>query len=272
MGWGLRRKAKDLYERGMSRLGILPMIPPADVALGVGQGDFVAVGREFLRHFIEIGQLAPSDRVLDVGCGTGRMAVPMTAYLNPSGRYRGFDVSRDSIAWCRNRITPRFPNFRFEWVDVFNKAYNPAGRIAPSAFTFPYPDGEFDFVFLTSVFTHMLPADVSHFLDEISRVLSPGGRCFATFFLLTPATESAIASGESSLALREEFAGCRVLTKDRPEDAIAYPESVIRSEIARAGLRIREPIRYGTWSGPSSPGFTYQDVVLAVKESPPGSV
>ena len=41
-----------------------------------------------------------------------------------------------------------------------------------------------DVAFLTSVFTHMLPEDVEHYLDELARVLKPGGRTLITWFLL----------------------------------------------------------------------------------------
>ncbi len=72
-------------------------------------GEFRATGEEFLTYFIEIGGLRPSDRVLDVGCGVGRMAVPLTRYLSPEGRYEGFDVMANAVEWCQRHITPRFP-------------------------------------------------------------------------------------------------------------------------------------------------------------------
>ena len=54
----------------------------------VGNGDFKAVGYEFLRYFIQYGDLAPDDDVLDVGCGIGRMALPLANYLK-HGSYSG---------------------------------------------------------------------------------------------------------------------------------------------------------------------------------------
>ncbi len=44
----------------------------------VGDGDFKSKGNEFLKYFIEIGGIKKTDHVLDVGCGIGRMAVPLT--------------------------------------------------------------------------------------------------------------------------------------------------------------------------------------------------
>ncbi len=47
----------------------------------VGGGDFKVIGNEFFRYFVEIGGLKPHEKVLEVGCGIGRMAVPLMGYL-----------------------------------------------------------------------------------------------------------------------------------------------------------------------------------------------
>lgn len=49
------------------------LTPPKRLAFSVG-GNFKRVGEKFLQHFIELGGLKQSDRVLDAGCGVGRMA------------------------------------------------------------------------------------------------------------------------------------------------------------------------------------------------------
>lgn len=49
-------------------------------------------GEQFLQYFIELGGLKPSDRVLDVGCGIGRLAIPLTQYLDARGGYAGLDI------------------------------------------------------------------------------------------------------------------------------------------------------------------------------------
>src|SRR3546814_13028266 len=60
----------------------------------IGDGDFRAIGAEFLRHFVELGGLTPEDDVLDIGCGFGRMALPLARYLPPPSRSVGFDIVR----------------------------------------------------------------------------------------------------------------------------------------------------------------------------------
>ena len=102
---------------------------------------------------------------MDVGCGIGRMAVPLINYLTEVGSYDGFDIIKPNINWCMNNITPRFPHFRFQHVDIYNKHYNNTGTLQANTFSFPYPDESFNFVLLTSVFTHMLPVDLRHYLQ-----------------------------------------------------------------------------------------------------------
>src|ERR1700741_1289804 len=100
------------------------LIPPRCLH-SVGPSDFVETGEEFLRYFTELAGLTPHERVLDVGCGTGRMARPLSRYLT-DGRYDGVDVVGPSIAWCQAAYR-RFPNFRFHHADVYNRVYNPKG-------------------------------------------------------------------------------------------------------------------------------------------------
>jgi len=159
-------------------------LTPPKRMIFVGDGEFKKVGEVFLQYFIQFGELKPNERVLDVGCGIGRMAVPLTTYLEERANYEGFDIVADGINWCRNNISSKFPNFHFQLADVFNKNYNPNGQHKASEYKFPYENESFDFIFLTSVFTHILPQDLKNYFSEISRVLKRNGRCLITFFLL----------------------------------------------------------------------------------------
>lgn len=244
-------------------LGLRPDLVPPRRLMFMGTPDYVAVGDEFLGHFRALGGLEPHHRVLDAGCGIGRMARPLTAYLDERGSYEGFDLDATGVAWCARNVTARFPRFRFTRVDVCSDRYNPKGRIAPSEFRFPYADASFDFVFLTSVFTHMLPGDVDRYLAECGRVLAPGGRCLSTWFLRNGESERLLAEGRARLAIPHERDGCRVLDPAVPGDAIAIPEERMLRGLAAAGLE-PETVRYGAWSGRGE-YLTFQDVVVARK-------
>lgn len=207
------------------------------------------VGELYLPLFVELGGLTPDQAVLEPGCGTGRMAESLTDHLSATGSYDGFDVVAKAIRWCNDHIAARHPNFRFQHVDVFNRAYNPKGSLDPAEFPFPYADESFDFVFLTSVFTHMLPPEVRHYLRQIRRVLRPEGRCLATFFLLNEESMAAARSGTAGRRFEHEGEGYRYDYARSPEAAIAYEETDVLGFLEEAGLGLHVPIRYGRWSG-----------------------
>jgi SAM-dependent methyltransferase len=149
----------------MSSFGRKPVepVPPADLH-DVGGGDFKEVGAVFLDLFQKVGGLKPSDDVLDMGCGIGRIAVPLAGHLDDSGSYAGFDIVPDAIEWCRENVSPLHRNFEFTQADLYNKRYNPEGPTKATEFSFPYPDDNFDFALATSLFTHLLPEEMKHYL------------------------------------------------------------------------------------------------------------
>lgn len=237
-----------------------PPLPPRHLSF-VGDSDFEQTGREFLGHFTELGGLGPNDRVLDVGCGIGRMALPLTDYLE-GGSYAGFDVGREMVRWCSRNISPRHPSFEFAWAPIYNAKYNPFGTVAAGEFRFPYEDASFDFAFATSLFTHLQRQETAHYLAETARVLRPGGACLLTFFLLTPESEAEIAANRASFDFRHPVDGGKTTDPRQPEEAIAFRVEVLRELLAEAGLRVREPLHFGGWANaPGAPSM--QDVVVA---------
>jgi len=246
-----------------------PLVPPARlIFVGGGRRDFRTLGDSWLRTMVRFADLRPDESVLEVGCGIGRMAVALTGYLSADGRYEGFDVVPKGITWCQQAITPRFPNFRFQRADLYNKEYNPAAKTRASEYAFPYADDSFDFVFLTSVFTHMLPADVRHYLAEVRRVLRPGGRCLVTWFVLDDEARKRVTEGSPGPLrdFRVPLGDCWIVDSAAPEAAVAYDEPTLRALYREAGLTICEPLLFGVWSGPSRSANPHgQDVVVAVR-------
>lgn len=164
------------------------LTPPRELRMLVGPFRYVhpyrAIGEEHLQYFRDLCALKPNEDVLDVGCGCGQMAAQLTKYLDQRGRYEGFDIVSTMIEWCRKNISSQYPNSHFQLADVFNKHCNPKGKYKASQYKFPYESESFDFVFLKSVFTHMLPQDMEIYLFEIARVLKKDGRCLVTCYLL----------------------------------------------------------------------------------------
>lgn len=242
------------------------LMPPEKEIFPGNAGNFERAGQEFLGHFKELAGLQPDHRVLDVGCGIGRMAIPLTGYLSREGGYEGFDVVRRGVEWCRRNVTPRYPNFRFQVADVHNERYNPRGRHEAREYRFPYEDESFDLVFLASVFTHMMPDEVDNYLSEISRVLKPGGRCLISYFLLNEESLGLIEAGKSPLDFKPSTGVYRVVDPEKPEHAVGYDEKHVLGLYEKHGLRPSAP-EYGSWCGRGH-HLSYQDIIVAAKGGP----
>ena len=237
-------------------------LPPPELNF-VGDGDFATIGEHFLTILTEHAGLRPHHRVLDVGCGIGRLAAPLTRYLDARGRYEGFDVVDVGIDWCRREVTPRFPHFRFQLADVYSGSYHPRGRYAACEYEFPYADGAFDVVVLTSVFTHMLPADVANYVAQVARVLKPGGTALATFFLRNAESERLTAAGRSRVTFHPRR-GYGTANPRQPEDAICYDEAHVLGLLGLWGLAPAGPVHYGAWCGRGG-ALNGHDIVVATK-------
>jgi SAM-dependent methyltransferase len=130
------------------------------MALAVG-GDYEAVGT--LEYFLLLQHgLQRGHTVVDVGCGSGRLAVQLKEYL--TGTYIGIDVVPELHEYARNACG------RPDW-----KFYTAPGV------NIPEPDGSADFVCFFSVFTHLTHEDSFRYLAEAARVLRPGGRIVFSF-------------------------------------------------------------------------------------------
>lgn len=223
------------------------------------RNDYHAIGRNLFSLLVEHGGVLPTDRVLDVGCSCGRIAAEFTRFLT-TGTYDGFDIEGPAVAFCQRAITPRHPSFRFVHADLYNAHYTPDSTVPASEYQFPYVDSSFDFVFLTSVFTHMQRAETLRYLSEIARVLAPGGRVLATFFLLDADAEAAIARGRADFAFAHAGEGTRVQFAENPDHAVAHPRESMLAAFAGLGLDVQNVLTGGWRSGAGEP---YQDVVIA---------
>jgi SAM-dependent methyltransferase len=234
---------------------------PAPENIFVGDGDYRAIGAEYLGHFVRVGGLKSSDRVLDIGCGIGRMAVPLTQYLDEAvALYEGIDPVSEGIAWCVKNITPVYPRFRFCQVDVAHELYNPGGALAGTEVVLPFADASFDFIAMVSVATHLPPEEIAAYAREATRLLAPGGRLFMTAFLIT--------SGDTDReGARPKFVpgnapGTWYGDPAAPLAAIGFNPNVMEEAVNAAGLTL-QVVDLGNWRGTES--THYQDIVIASK-------
>jgi len=245
---------------------LAPLVPTVEQMFDGPQSleEFKANGEEFLRVYKEICGVQPDEKMLDVGCGIGRKTLPLTQYFNQRAVYEGVDITKPGIEWCRDKITPRFPNFHFQQIDVYNKHYNPGGKYRPSKYKFTFANESFSFIMLGSVFTHMQPDDLENYLSEIHRVLRKDGRCLITYFLLNEESLRLIETGDSTLDLKYVFDKYRSVSREVPEEAIAVDETWIRDLYRNLGLKVVR-LDYGSWCAREK-YLSYQDLILAAKE------
>ena len=253
----------------------LASAPLPDPSIIRQSGPFTSIEAYFrsaLRQFGELLRLTglkPRQAVLDYGCGMGRMALPLAAYLDPElGRYCGVDTDARSIEVNRRLLGGR-DHLRFEHVDLFNSMYNPDG--APMAQLETLDLGErFDLAFLFSVFTHVLEDDSAPLLRFLARHLEPGATLVSTWFLLNPQSQRGIDEGLAKFRFPfERGGGIRVNHRETPEGAVAYPEDAALARLDACGFAVEQVIP-GHWAGTRTSRMG-QDVIVARRRGSPSA-
>jgi ubiquinone/menaquinone biosynthesis C-methylase UbiE len=116
---------------------------------------------------INLARLKPGETVLDVGCGTGTLAIVAKGRVGRTGKVHGIDASPEMIARARKKTE------KAGLAVDFRKA---------SIEALPFQDRQVDVV-LSTLMLHHLPRQVrENGLYEIRRVLKPGGRVLIVDF------------------------------------------------------------------------------------------
>jgi ubiquinone/menaquinone biosynthesis C-methylase UbiE len=117
--------------------------------------------RELRQKTVKLAQLQLREAALDVGCGTGTLALEVARRMGRAGRVAGVDPGTEQVACARAKAARRRLPIEFQ-VGVVEQL--------------PFPDRSFDVVFST-LMMHHLPAPLKRQgLAEIARVLKPSGR------------------------------------------------------------------------------------------------
>ncbi len=111
------------------------------------------------RRAVDLAQVGPGDRVLDVATGTGDLALELARRVGPQGAVVASDFSEEMLARARTKAAASGAHVTFEWAN---------------ALELPYDDGSFDAA--TVGFGARNFSDLAQGLREMARVVRPGGR------------------------------------------------------------------------------------------------
>jgi ubiquinone/menaquinone biosynthesis C-methylase UbiE len=128
----------------------------------VGGGDFNAIGDEEARLLSSFG-FSNGHSIIDVGCGSGRLAAALSRSYGNSISYLGLDIVKDLLDHAK-RVSN--PSYRF--------LINPE-------LTIPADDASCDFIVFFSVITHLLHEQSFIYLRDARRALKPNGKIVVTF-------------------------------------------------------------------------------------------
>ncbi len=233
---------------------------------GGGPATFETIATGHMQYLSRHVGVSVNHRILEIGCGIGRDAIPLAERVSPPGAYLGVDIIGRSIDWCRTNITPRHPHFTFVHFDVADQLHNPGGTTRTTDIRIPLENKSVDRIILWSVLTHMFEQDIEHYFREFARVLKPDGLILATCFVVDQSIRAAAARvNVASGGLRFEYLyadGCYVNEPAVPAGAVAYTREQLSKMIAAGNLHLDRPLLVGQWWGePSGQGYG-QDVAI----------
>jgi SAM-dependent methyltransferase len=204
-----------------------PQVAPDGLPLPPGRLIRVVAGTDEIAWFLEGGRRAATSMrailaehgvtledlgaILDFGCGVGRVMRQWRTLEGPA--LHATDYKPELVAWCSANLP--FGTFRVNPLD---------GPVE-------YPDASFDLIYAFSVFTHLTPEGQTFWINELSRVLKPGGHLFLSTHgehyvpQLSPRDQQRFRSGQL-VVHRSRRAGSNAC-------AAFHPESYVRRELAR---------------------------------------
>ncbi len=140
-----------------------------ELAIGAkrdGQQDWDKHGKMQLDFLIAKG-FRPHHWLLDIGCGTGRLASQVIPYISTEGEYVGVDISESAIAHCQKTLGNTDKGVTF--------AHRPDGRINCGDPIY------FHFIWAHSVATHLPPQNISQLFSDLTEYDHGFGQFFFTY-------------------------------------------------------------------------------------------
>jgi SAM-dependent methyltransferase len=222
-------------------------IPPNHLRIRIGVANRIFAnhafhlhgGRDFWIHAFHAGLCRLDSTIVDIGCGCGRFAQHLRDYQFMSerftGKYVGIDIDEEMLNWCRKNFDSE--RFSFYRSNHDSKAYKAVEK--PDAqYVLPLADGSADFVFSTSLFTHLLEKELVNYMRESYRVLKED--CFMAMFCFSMDHPPPTFGDRHTFRFR--IGSAYVESMSVPEAAVAYEEKFLFEAARAAGFRTAEMV------------------------------
>ena len=227
----------------------IPLPPAGYMFMEKDHQQMLVNGETLLTLALEREPLPTSGSVLDLGCGYGRLAYALIR-SGFKGDYLELDILPQHVLWLQNSLTPIRPKFKFHHLDAQSARYRPDGGVSATAVCLPALERKPDLFTVLSVFTHMYPAEVEHYIQIIAEAMSPTSVMYCTFFLINAESEALEQQGKSAYPLKHRLdANCKYYDEKDPLWAIGYRQEWVLELFDRHGLEVEHPILYGLWCG-----------------------
>jgi SAM-dependent methyltransferase len=202
------------------------------VRVGVGnkllfnQAYHLQVGAGFWLNWFSAGYVRTNSDILEIGCGCGRIAHHLRGDWF-AGTYVGIDIDLEQLQWCSSHFPPS--KFDFLPSSHVSATYSsgPVDKGAPIAFP---EEWEKDFVYSTSLYTHLLEDELVNYTRESFRVLRPNGTMFMTFFCL-----DSVELG-NRWTFKHKIGEAFVENIKYPESAVAYTREYMENLCRKVGF------------------------------------
>jgi SAM-dependent methyltransferase len=230
-------------------------IPPNHLRIRIGVGNrifsnhisYIAGAKNFWIYAFQSGLCRLDSTIVDIGCGCGRYTHHLRDHKFKdqtfTGKYIGIDIDDEMLEWCRRNFDVE--RFEFHKSTHGSTSYQ-AGGIENSFYTLPASICSVDFVFSTSLLTHLLENELRNYFVEAYRVLKVGSSmamfCFSMDHL--PPTYG------DRHTFKHRVGNAYVESLTSPEAAVAYEESFLFEAAHRAGFRTADIV---TAPGDSQP-------------------
>tara|TARA_R110002111_G_scaffold241912_3_gene303792 strand:- start:3149 stop:3829 length:681 start_codon:yes stop_codon:yes gene_type:complete len=197
---------------------------------------FLTRGYSDWMYALEQGHVRLDSDIVEIGCGCGRLTRQIAEYRLRgsiySGKYLGIDIDKEMIDWCEAHFDDRF---EFALSTHGSTSYIPSDE-KTGAYSIPRDDRSVDYVYGTSLLTHLLEAEMVNYLAESARILRPRSWIYLSCFAVDRATRHA----GSRHTFQHRIANAYVESMAQPQAAVAYQSDFLVESALNAGFAFAE--------------------------------